>query len=146
MATKQLTLSIGEVPDALPAVEFLDGDSTAQIAYAGVPGRYVVRITGEGVINFLLSYAVSTVARQKLFTLSFVPSAIAVDVPAIVAGVDGSATGVNAATAATQATLAATEIGKVPRAAVAMNGGDDFAWNAEVDTADKLTLNITSES
>jgi hypothetical protein len=39
----------------------------------------------------------------------------------------------------------AAEILKVPRAAVAMNGGDDFAWNAVTDTAGKLTLNITEE-
>ena len=50
-----------------------------------------------------------------------------------------------ATTAATQATTAATEIGKVPRAATAMAGGDDFAWNAVIDTAGKLTLNITDE-
>jgi hypothetical protein len=52
----------------------------------------------------------------------------------------------DAATAATQATAAATEIGKVPRAAVAMNGGDDFALNAVTDTTTKLTVNYTNEA
>jgi hypothetical protein len=50
------------------------------------------------------------------------------------------------ATAATQATAAATEIGKVPRAAVALIAGGDFAWNAQSDTTNKLTLNITTEA
>ncbi len=40
---------------------------------------------------------------------------------------------------------AATEIGKIPRAAEAIPAGGDFAWNAVIDTTDKLILNITEE-
>lgn len=40
---------------------------------------------------------------------------------------------------------AATEIGKIPRAADSIPAGGDFAWNAVTDTTNKLILNITEE-
>jgi hypothetical protein len=134
MATKQISVFIGEEPDALPTIEFLDGTATAEIVFSGVVGRYAVRVTGDGIVSFFVKWTAATTPKEKAYSISFLATGD-LDVPAIVAGVNASATGVNAA-----------EILKVPRAAVAMNGGDDFALNAVTDTTTKLTVNYTSEA
>jgi len=49
-------------------------------------------------------------------------------------------------TARTNAATAATEVGKLPRSSTAIPAGGNFAWNSVIDTANKLTLNITNEA
>jgi hypothetical protein len=104
-----------------------EGNITGAISYLyELDGKYWYRLAyhasdrpvGDGVVQYLISDGSDTVSISLAVGMSQI---------------------------ATDATTTATEIAKVPRASTAMAGGDDFAWNAVLDTTDKLTLNITDE-
>jgi len=118
----------------------------------GASGRFTAPAPADAVFRELrvrgatlaLSYVVWA---DEVATLALIPTANAISAQIAndqLEGENGWDDGPLVSIQANAAT-AATEIGKVPRASTAIPAGGDFAWNAETDTANKLTLNITNE-